>query len=1016
LRFQWSRRISPRLSWAVASLTLLLTLVAVTPLDVAQAVSTVTVTTVNDTAPGACATTGTGSCTLREAVIYGNAHPGTVINVPSGSYALSRTGKSENEAGTGDLDVRADMTVNGVGPTPPVIANGWPFNESDRVFDVFPATGIDKITVVFDRLLIQHGYAQDNLGGGGILSRSADLTLTNSVLEQNTSRDRQGGAIASNGGEVNARLTLVNTTLSGNSVQPSIPGGEAVGGAVYVSGGLATIVNSSIFSNRAIGGPASATVDGGRGAGGAIFTENAASELVLINSVVLENIADGGPATGVAGPVRGGIGEGGGAFGAGPSTIVNSSLVANFARGGPAAETGIGGDAYAGGIENLGPLTLTNSTIANNSARGGVAGTIGGAHGGGLIFGGNAGLVTNTIIASNTMLPSTPSDGPDVYIGFPSGGHNLIGVREGGNTLAPSDLSGSAVAPLDPKLADTATLNGGPTKTLALLSGSPAIDAGDNTRCALPLPPAAGPNGAGNVDQRGVSRSQSAGGQCDIGAYEVASAPSAVHVTSSPNPATVLQPITFTIEVSGSASPSGSIEIREGTTSLGVGTVTGGVATVLISDQSEGTHVFSAQYGGDLTLAPSGASIVEIVGSGKNGLQFYPLAAPVRLLDTRPAHDAVVHPSAPLHPYEAVTLPGHFSSGEVSVPNEALALVGNATVDNSMGAPAGFATIYPSDSALPLASNLNFVPGTIRPNSFTVGLGGDGNFNLLSNTGGDFIIDISGYYAPPAPSGLYFHPLPQPVRLLDTRAGASAIVHPGGPLAAGQTINVPGQFTSGPTTVPITAKALVGNATVDNTVGAPSGFATLFPGGADLPPTSSLNFTAGTVAPNAFTVGLGSDGSFNLYSNSGGDFILDVTGYYDTNSVWGLLFRPLAQPVRELDTRLGGSAFVHPNAALAAGDVVSLPGSFVIGDVVVPQRVQALVGNVTIDNTINAPAGFATLFAGLTGLPLASNLNYSPGLVAPNAFVVRVGIDGTYNLFSQSGGNFIIDISGYFAW
>ena len=43
----------------------------------------------------------------------------------------------------------------------------------------------------------------------------------------------------------------------------------------------------------------------------------------------------------------------------------------------------------------------------------------------------------------------------------------------------------------------------------------------------------------------------------------------------------------------------------------------------------------------------------------------------------------------------------------------AKAIVGNATVDNTVGAPAGFATLYPGGASLPLASNLNFVPGTI---------------------------------------------------------------------------------------------------------------------------------------------------------------------------------------------------------------------------------------------------------------------------------------------------------------
>jgi hypothetical protein len=47
--------------------------------------------------------------------------------------------------------------------------------------------------------------------------------------------------------------------------------------------------------------------------------------------------------------------------------------------------------------------------------------------------------------------------------------------------------------------------NGGPTQTLALLSGGPAIDAGSDMAC----PP---------IDQRGISRPQ--GPHCDIGAFE----------------------------------------------------------------------------------------------------------------------------------------------------------------------------------------------------------------------------------------------------------------------------------------------------------------------------------------------------------------------------------------------------------------------------------------------------------------------------------------------------------------
>ncbi len=215
--------------------------------------------------------------------------------------------------------------------------------------------------------------------------------------------------------------------------------------------------------------------------------------------------------------------------------------------------------------------------------------------------------------------------------------------------------------------------------------------------------------------------------------------------------------------------------------------------------------------------------------------------------------------------------------------------------------------------------------------------------------------------------------------------------------------------------MPASAKALSGNATVDNNVGAPPGFATLFPGGQPLPATSTLNFVPGTVAPNGFIVGLGADGSFNLFSNTGGNFVIDINGYFDTVGTGGMDFYPTTQPTRELDTRSGQSAFKTPGAPLSAGQTLNLPGAFTFGGVTVPASAKALVGNATVDNGVNAPDGFATLYPSGASLPLASNLNFTKGLVAPNAFVVGVGGDGTYNLFSNTGGNFVIDISGYFA-
>jgi hypothetical protein len=88
-----------------------------------------------------------------------------------------------------------------------------------------------------------------------------------------------------------------------------------------------------------------------------------------------------------------------------------------------------------------------------------------------------------------------------------SQGHNLIGIGNGGSGYDPTDLVGSADFPIDPKLGPLQD-NGGPTQTMALLPGSPAIDAGDNTDAPL-------------FDQRGPGFPRIVNGIIDIGAFEV---------------------------------------------------------------------------------------------------------------------------------------------------------------------------------------------------------------------------------------------------------------------------------------------------------------------------------------------------------------------------------------------------------------------------------------------------------------------------------------------------------------
>ena len=133
-----------------------------------------------------------------------------------------------------------------------------------------------------------------------------------------------------------------------------------------------------------------------------------------------------------------------------------------------------------------------------DSGTGGRSGSDGdGGSGGGIVNAGTAGL-TNTIIANNLTGGDCGGIAPS------SLGHNLD--SDGTCSLSgPGDLSG--VNPLLGPLQD----NGGATFTIALLPGSPAIDAGNDLACPA-------------TDQRGFPRPRDGDGDdievCDMGAYE----------------------------------------------------------------------------------------------------------------------------------------------------------------------------------------------------------------------------------------------------------------------------------------------------------------------------------------------------------------------------------------------------------------------------------------------------------------------------------------------------------------
>jgi CSLREA domain-containing protein len=382
---------------------------------------------------------------------------------------------------------------------------------------------------------IANGYGGSGGLGGGVYN-TGTLTMKDCSVTFNRTGDGgtgtysdggggSGGGIANSHGAVTLSSCVVdsNTTGTGPAAGTRRYGGS--GGGIYSDAGTLNVTNS-VFSNNVTGGGTGGIGSGGSGGGiHAGGSTSLGTVSVLTNVTVKNNRTGDGSGTAGQGGFGGGISNSG-------TMKVNGLTVSGNAAG---AGTNSGGSGVGGGISNTGGLDLVNATISGNS----IAGS--GGSGAGLWNAGTAYLtnctvafnsspagyaggisvfndfyrifIRNTIVARNGQPNSFGSDvsGPNIN----SQGYNLIGNADGASSFSAANVDkfGTTAAPLDPKLGPLAD-NGGPTLTHALLAGSPALDAGNNSLA----------KDSNNVpfftDQRGVGRFGGADHVVDIGAYE----------------------------------------------------------------------------------------------------------------------------------------------------------------------------------------------------------------------------------------------------------------------------------------------------------------------------------------------------------------------------------------------------------------------------------------------------------------------------------------------------------------
>ena len=535
--------------------------------------------TVNNTGDTDDGNANNGITTLREAINLANATPGDDTITFGGIF--TDTTPDVITLTSGQLTITDDVTILGTGASKLTVSG----KNASTIFEI---SGLATDAII-DGLTVANGNNTNtnNTHGPGILVDTNNiLSLTNSTVSRNT-----GSGITNNG-----ILNLMGSSVSGNTgsgidngeflnLTESSVSGNTEGG--IDNGGTVRLTNSSVSSNTGDGISNYAT--------GAYHLISSGS-ISLTNSSVSDNTGDGIYNSGssirltnssVSGNTGGGISNSHYSetyFDASSSAILINSTVS----GNKATSNG-------GGIYNNDALTLINTTITNNTADSNGDGT---GDGGGVFNDGGTITVGNTIIAGNFDKSTSANIYPDVAGSFSDSGNNLIGNNTGSTGLTTSTLVGSRANPINPKLGPLQN-NGGATFTDAILLGSPAINAGNNS-----LVPA-----GVTTDQRGAGFNRISDNTVDIGAYEVQS--------TSPPPVN-----TDTVVTNTNDSGAGSLRqaILNANATVGADTITfAGVFTdatpdiiTLTSGKLTITH--------DLTILGTGVSNLTISGNNDSGV------------------------------------------------------------------------------------------------------------------------------------------------------------------------------------------------------------------------------------------------------------------------------------------------------------------------------------------------------------------------------------------------------------
>ena len=202
-------------------------------------------------------------------------------------------------------------------------------------------------------------------------------------------------------------------------------------------------------------------------------------------------------------------------------------------------------------------------------------------------------------------------------------------------------------------------------------------------------------------------------------------------------------------------------------------------------------------------------------------------------------------------------------SSSCGIPSTAKAYSLNITAVPHAGL--GYLTTWPTGQAQPVVSTLNSSTGAVTANAAIVPAGTSGEVSIFVSDAADVILDVNGYFAPPATGGLSLYTV-TPCRALDTRSSSGAF---------NGTLTVPIHASS--CAAPSTAQAYVLNATVLPVTSL--SYLTLWAAGGTQPDVSTLNASDGAITSNMAIVPT-TNGSVDAFSTDQTQLLLDISSYF----------------------------------------------------------------------------------------------------------------------------------------